>query len=58
MKCPKCGNEDLELISDVKGKGASFWILCMCGICGLAGTGKTTTTHYWVCKKCGHKFKA
>lgn len=57
MKCPKCGSENLEVISDVKGKGASGLKLCLCGIFGLCGTGKTKTTHYWVCKNCGHKFK-
>lgn len=57
MKCPKCGSENLETISDVKGKGASFWKLCCCGLLGLCGAGKTTTTHYWVCKDCGNKFK-
>ena len=34
MKCPKCGSENLEVISDVKGKGASFWKLCFCGLLG------------------------
>lgn len=57
VKCPKCGSENLEIVSDVQGKGASFWKLCFCGLLGLCGTGKTTTTHYWVCRNCGNKFK-
>ena len=57
MKCPKCGCESLQAVSDVQGKGASFWKICFCGLLGLCGTGKTKTTHYWVCNKCGHKFK-
>jgi predicted nucleic-acid-binding Zn-ribbon protein len=57
MRCPKCGNEDLQAISDVQGKGASFWKLCFCGLLGLCGAGKTKTIHYWACPKCGHKFK-
>lgn len=57
VRCPRCGSSDLEVISDVQGKGASFWKLCCCGLLGLCGTGKTTTTHYWVCKSCGNKFK-
>ena len=57
MKCPKCGSEELDTISDVKGKGASGLKLCLCGLLGLCGAGKTKTTHYWLCKKCGKKFK-
>lgn len=57
MKCPKCGGENLEVVSDVQGKGASFWKICLCGLPGLCGAGKTKTTHYWICKDCGHKFK-
>lgn len=57
VKCPKCGSFNLQAISDVQGKGASFWKLCFCGLLGLCGTGKTKTTHYWVCGNCGNKFK-
>ena len=34
-KCPKCGGERLQVVSDVKGKGVSFWKVCLCGILGL-----------------------
>ena len=57
VKCPKCGGDHLQVISDVKGKGVSFWKVCLCGILGLCGAGKTKTTHYWVCQDCGNKFK-
>lgn len=56
-RCPRCGGDDLTVISDVQGKGASFWKLCLCGLPGLCGTGKTTTVHYWVCQNCGNKFR-
>lgn len=55
--CPRCGSDNLTVISDVQGKGASFWKLCLCGLPGLCGAGKTTTVHYWVCQNCGNKFK-
>ena len=57
VKCPRCGGNNLQAISDTHGKGASFWKLCCCGILGLCGTGKTKTEHYWVCQSCGNKFK-
>ncbi|MCM1228045.1 MAG: hypothetical protein NC320_12960 [Clostridium sp.] len=57
VKCPKCGGTNLQVVSEVTGKGAKFWKLCLCGILGLCGAGKTETEHYWVCHNCGHKFK-
>ena len=57
IKCPKCGGTDLQAISDVEGKGADGCKICMCGLLGLCGAGKTKTTHYWVCSTCGNKFK-
>lgn len=57
VRCPKCGGSNLQAISDVQGKGAKLWKICCFGICGLCGTGKTTTEHYWVCQSCGNKFK-
>ncbi len=58
MHCPRCKSTELQIISDVKAKGVSATNLCLCGLLGLAGAGKTKTTHYWVCSKCGNKFKA
>ncbi len=57
VTCPKCGSSNLEIVSDVKGKGVSGLKVCLCGIFGLCGAGKTKTEHYWVCKNCGNKFK-
>lgn len=57
VKCPRCHSSNLQAISDVQGKGASFWKICCCGLLGLCGTGKTKTIHYWVCSDCGNKFK-
>ena len=57
VKCPKCGGSNLQAISDVKGKGAKGWKICLCGILGLCGAGKTKTQHFWVCQTCGNKFK-
>lgn len=58
MVCPKCKSEDCQVINEVKSKGASLTKLCFCGLCGLAGTGKTKNQAYWICSKCGYKFKA
>lgn len=57
VRCPKCGSNNLQVISDVKGKGAKLWKLCLCGFLGLCGVGKTKTEHYWICHNCGNKFK-
>lgn len=50
MKCPKCGSEDLQIINEVKGKGVSGLKVCLFGICGLCGAGKTKNEQFWVCK--------
>lgn len=66
--CPKCGSTNLQIISDTQTDGKDFsaekgccgWVLfgpigLLCGACGEEKT--TETTHYWVCKNCGHKWK-
>jgi hypothetical protein len=58
IACRFCGSHNLDIISEVSGEGAKLWKLCCFGFCGLCGAGKTTTTHYWVCKDCGKRFKA
>ncbi|OUP50533.1 hypothetical protein B5F18_02505 [Lachnoclostridium sp. An181] len=55
--CPNCGGTNLQAITDTHGKGVKAWKVCLFGICGLCGAGKTQTDHYWVCSDCGHKFK-
>lgn len=57
MRCPRCGSQNLQVISDVQGKGVSFWKLFFCGWLGLCGAGKTKTQHYWACTYCGNRFK-
>lgn len=70
MRCPKCGGEHCQLItestSNFKGFGVGkgcLGYLCLgpigilCGMCGM-GKGKTYTAHFWVCSDCGNKFRA
>ena len=58
IKCPRCGSTNLQIINEVKTKGISGLKLCLCGIFGLCGHGKTKNEAYWVCQNCGNKFKA
>lgn len=58
IRCPKCGSTNLQIINEVKGKGVSFLKLCLCGLFGLCGAGKTKNKQFWVCQNCGNKFKA
>ena len=66
--CPVCGNSELTPISETYTSGNDFNASnAFCGylLCGpiglLFGTDKKGkqqhTDHYWVCKKCGNKFK-
>lgn len=66
ITCPHCGYNELDLLSEVESEGLSgsklcclTWLFGWVGLfCGLNKAGKVTTTHYYRCKKCGHKFKA
>jgi len=58
MKCPKCGGENCTVINEVHTKGVSGLKLCLCGLLGLCGAGKSKNVQYWVCQSCGNKFKA
>lgn len=58
VRCPKCGSADLQIYNEVVGKGVSGTKVCLFGICGLCGAGKTRNVQYWICKNCGYKFKA
>lgn len=58
VRCPKCGSSDLQVFNEVRSKGVSGTKVCLFGICGLCGAGKTTNEQYWICKHCGYKFKA
>ncbi len=69
LRCPKCQNENLQIIQETStkgrdmsvGKGCCGYILLgpfglLCGMCGKGKQMKTTT--YWMCPVCGNKFKA
>ena len=69
MICPKCNNENCQIVTDVSTKGKDFsagkgccGALCFGPIgilCGACGKGRqTVTTNYWICQDCGNKFKA
>ncbi len=68
MKCPKCGNNYCTLVSDTQTTGKDY-SLCrgLLGeilfgadgfVCGISDSRNTKVEAYWVCKKCGYKFKA
>lgn len=66
MKCPKCGSEHVQFVTSTETTGFSGSNSC-CGfllmgpiglLCGLCGSGYSTTSEYWVCHECGTKFQA
>lgn len=68
MKCPKCGNENCQIITETKTTGKDFsaskgccgWVIFgPIGIlCGMCGEGKQVSNRaFWVCNQCGKKFK-
>lgn len=65
MKCPHCGSENVNFISNTTTKGFRGGKAC-CGfliwgwigiLCGLCGSGKQNTKEYWICNNCGNKFQ-
>ena len=67
MKCPKCGHNYCDIVAETKTVGKDFSICrgifgeILCGegfLCGLSNSRKTDAEAYWVCKKCGYKFKS
>lgn len=69
MQCPKCGNTNLQIITETETKGKDFsvtkgccgavlfgWIGILCGACGKGK--RTYSTSYWICPNCGYRFKA
>lgn len=69
IRCPKCQNENLQMITESVSKGKDFSagkgccgaiLLGPIGIlCGACGKGKQVkTVSYWICPQCGNKFKA
>lgn len=68
LKCPRCGNRDVQVIQETSTSGKDYsatsgccgWIFfgpigLLCGSCGKGKQMKTTS--YWLCNKCGNKFK-
>ena len=69
MKCPKCGENNSQIINEITSTGKDFSASKGCcgaillgpiGIlCGACGKGKQThNTQYWVCNNCGNKWRA
>ena len=69
MACPYCGNTDLRVTTETTTTGKDFsGSKGLCGyiffgpigvLCGACGKGKKTQTQtYWLCPRCGSKFKA
>ena len=69
MICPKCGSEDVTVLTETNTQGKDFSAgKGICGallagpigiLCGFCGKGKQTTTEtFWICKNCGNKWKA
>lgn len=68
MKCPKCGYTYCDIVSELKEKGSDYSI-CMGilgiilfgslgNVCGWTNERDTNVEAYWVCKRCGYRFKA
>lgn len=69
MRCPKCGENNSQIINEVTtsgkdfsaGKGCCGAILMgpigiLCGACGKEK--QTYNNQYWVCNNCGNKWRA
>ncbi len=68
MQCPKCNDDNCQLINEVSTSGKDFGAgKSCCGmillgpiglLCGFCGKGKQlNTNNYWVCNSCGNKWK-
>lgn len=60
--CPRCGEKDLNIIGDrdiggavASGMGVSVFAGTKAGV--LAGASGLQQKTYWICKKCGRKFR-
>lgn len=69
MACPRCGNPNLQIITETNTTGKDFSASKGCcgaillgpiGIlCGACGKGKQVNTiNYWICPNCGNRFRA
>ena len=72
MRCPECGNEEMKLLRDTDvttsgknysgGQGCLGFLMfgplgLLCGSCGQGQKTQVKEKTYWVCSKCGHKFR-
>lgn len=69
MRCPKCGNDYCQVITETNTSGKDFSVgKGLCGallmggpiglLCGFCGRGKQISTEtFWVCNHCGYKWK-
>lgn len=72
MCCPQCGHGNLQVITETNtqtvgknfsvGQGCLGYLLLgplgiLCGACGQGQHTTTTNATYWVCPKCGKKFR-
>lgn len=65
MRCPNCGSENTQFVTNTTQSGPSFSKGC-CGwlifgpmgiLCSFCGRG-SYTEEYWICNSCGKKFQA
>jgi len=69
--CPKCNSNQLQAVVEndthssgrdfSAGKGCLGFLIfgplgLLCGACGRGRRTHTTSRHFWICQKCGHKF--
>ena len=72
MRCRECGSEDLQIVRDTNvkttgknysgGQGCLGFLMfgplgLLCGNCGQGQQTQVQQKTYWVCSKCGHKFR-
>lgn len=65
MACPKCGSENVQVVTESKSKGFGAGKGCLGALilgpigflCGLCGMGKSKSNSYRMCIDCGRKFK-
>ena len=70
--CPNCGSDNLQIITEVRGRGVDTGAACCGGLtvgmfclplaplgalCGMRKAGETKTDILWVCKDCAAKFR-
>lgn len=68
MKCPKCGNNYCKISSKTETTGKDYFIgRGLCGeilfgpvgfLCGFSDSRDINVEAYWICAKCGYRFKA